>query len=61
MVKPAIVIGFDSQGRGRYREVINQDNFETYFRYQHKSFGYYLVASKNYLFMGNLGCAHWIK
>lgn len=55
MVKPAVVIGFDSQGRGRYREVINQDNSESYFRYQHKSFGYYLVASKNYLLMGNMG------
>ena len=55
LVKPALVIGFDSQGRGQYRKVIDVQNQEIFYRYQHKSFGYYIVASKNYFFMGNLG------
>tara|TARA_Y100001934_G_C12380357_1_gene792008 strand:+ start:786 stop:1580 length:795 start_codon:yes stop_codon:yes gene_type:complete len=52
---PAIVIGFDSQGRGQYRKIVDYYTSETFYRYQNKSFGYYLVASKNYFFMGNTG------
>jgi len=43
---PAIVLGFDSQGRGPYYDGID--------RYSIKSPGMYAVASKNYTFMGNL-------
>ena len=55
LVKPALVLGFDSQGRGEYRKIIDIQTQGSFYRYQHKSFGYYLVASKNYIFMGNLG------
>ncbi len=44
---PAVVFGFDNQGSGRY--------WKDYKRYDYKSKGIYLVLSKNYLFMGNLG------
>tara|TARA_B100001123_G_scaffold440318_1_gene579119 strand:+ start:646 stop:1458 length:813 start_codon:yes stop_codon:yes gene_type:complete len=55
LLKPAIVIGFDSQGRGQYRNILNVDTDEQFSRYEQKSFGYYIVASKNYVLMGNLG------
>lgn len=44
---PAIVLGFDSQGHGRYNSKMK--------RYDIKSKGFYVVASRNYLFMGDLG------
>lgn len=44
---PAIVIGFDNQGSGRY--------WKDYKRYDYKSKGVYLAFSKNYLLLGNLG------
>jgi hypothetical protein len=55
LVKPALVLGFDSQGRGQYRKIKDIENQKDFYRYEHKSIGYYLVASKNYIFMGNLG------
>ncbi|MBI4552706.1 MAG: hypothetical protein HY710_10625 [Candidatus Latescibacteria bacterium] len=44
---PAIAIGFDSQGLGRYDDVLD--------RYQIKSRGFYGVASRNFAFLGTLG------
>lgn len=44
---PAIVLGYDSQGHGVYHKNLK--------RYDIKSKGFYAVASRNYLFMGNLG------
>ncbi len=44
---PAVVLGFDSQGHGRYDSKLK--------RYDIKSKGFYAVASRNYLFMGDLG------
>ena len=56
LTKPGIVIGFDSQGRGKYRyiedSVVGENSFN---RYDQKSFGYYLIMSKNYNLMGNFG------
>jgi len=47
MPLPALVIGFDSQGIGSYHQ-----GFE---RYDIKSRGFFLVASKNYRFLGRMG------
>ena len=44
---PALAIGYDSQGHGKYDEGDR--------RYDIKSKGVYLTASKNYFFLGNLG------
>ena len=44
---PAVALGYDSQGHGNYIDEIN--------RYDIKSKGAYLVASKNWAFFGNLG------
>lgn len=44
---PAIALGYDSQGHGNYQ----QDNE----RYDIKSKGLYIAASKNYAFFGNIG------
>lgn len=44
---PAIVIGFDSQGHGKYYKEQN--------RYDLKSRGFYAVASKNYQMLGTFG------
>jgi len=44
---PAIVLGFNNQGAGTYKE-----DFK---RYEYKSKGIYIVGSKNYLWLGNLG------
>ena len=56
LTKPGIVLGFDSQGRGKFRKIedsiIGDYSFE---RYDQKSFGYYLMMSKNYNLMGNFG------
>jgi hypothetical protein len=43
---PAILLGFDSQGKGEYLDSIR--------RFEVKSPGFYLVASKNFNFMGLL-------
>ena len=55
--KPGVVFGFDSQGRGKFNQIIHPEinNGEQLFRYDQKSWGYYLVISKNYNLMGNLG------
>ena len=44
---PAIALGYDSQGHGEYHN--------SFKRYDIKSKGFYAVASKNYLFLGNIG------
>jgi len=48
-MKPSIVVGLDTQGRGQYIEKIG---FE---RYEHKALGAYIVLSRNYAMIGNLG------
>ncbi len=45
---PAIAVGYNSQGIGKYFE-------NPYNRYFIKSYGFYLVMSKNYYFYGNMG------
>ena len=52
---PAIVIGLDTQGKGRYikrENILGLSNFE---RYEQKAWGIYIVASKNWELLGNLG------
>lgn len=44
---PAVMVGFNSQGYGSYIDSLK--------RYETKGKGFYLVASKNYNFLGNLG------
>ena len=44
---PALAIGYDSQGYGPYDDGLD--------RYQNKSRGFYAVASKHFLFLGELG------
>lgn len=50
---PAIAIGYDSKGYGKY----HKETFEgvEYQRFDTKSKGFYLVASSNRQFLGNLG------
>jgi len=43
---PAIAVGFDSQGKGQYLDDLN--------RYEIKSPGFFLAASKNFEFLGYL-------
>ena len=54
---PALVYGLDTQGRGIYTDtlMINPDSFTTINRYEQKAWGMYLVLSKNWSFLGNLG------
>jgi len=54
---PAIVIGLDTQGKGRYltREGLIDNNFSEFQRYEQKAWGGYIVASKNWDILGNLG------
>ena len=53
---PALVIGLDTQGRGRYWEYDNVDADQTLIeRYDKKAWGMYLTASKNWHVLGNLG------
>jgi len=47
--RPAIVIGLNTQGKGRF---LNKSNFE---RYEQKALGVYLMASRNWNALGNLG------
>ena len=49
MNAPAIAIGFDSQGDGRFIRDSGLNRFRT------KSPGAYLAVSRNYLFLGDLG------
>tara|TARA_B100001250_G_C19797914_1_gene789657 strand:- start:456 stop:1259 length:804 start_codon:yes stop_codon:yes gene_type:complete len=54
-IMPAIVVGLDTQGKGRYIErdgIYGQTDFA---RYEQKAWGVYLVASKNWNLFGNLG------
>jgi len=44
---PALLLGFNSQGQGAYIDTLK--------RYDTKAIGFYLVASKNYRFLGNMG------
>jgi len=50
---PAIAIGYDSRGYGKFHQV--NDGNEEINRFDTKSKGFYLVASSNRKFMGNLG------
>ncbi len=54
---PALVYGLDTQGRGTYTDtlIINSDSVSTINRYEQKAWGMYLVLSKNWSFLGNLG------
>ena len=45
--RPSIVIGLDTQGKGKYLEEVE--------RYEQKALGAYLVLSRNYELLGNLG------
>ncbi len=56
MSLPALVIGLDTQGKGRYlsRDDFN-GNYNYFERYEQKAWGWYLVASKNWSLLGNLG------
>jgi len=54
---PALSLGFDSQGFGRYYDDYPTDDPTERFeveRYQVKSKGFYAVASKHYAFLGTL-------
>jgi len=47
--RPSILFGLDTQGRGNYLSDIN------YERYEQKATGAYIVLSRNYKMLGNLG------
>lgn len=54
---PAIVLGLDTQGKGRYltryeNGTTTVNNFE---RYEQKAWGWYIAASKNWDLLGNTG------
>ena len=58
--RPAIALGLDTQGRGGFQtyEVIDdttEEVLQTYERYEVKAIGIYLVASKNWQVLGNIG------
>ena len=54
---PAIVLGLDTQGKGRYltRYQSGNNDIENFARYEQKAWGWYLVASKNWDLAGNAG------
>ena len=58
---PAIEIGLDTQGRGVFKDTLStksiDDKLSTSFinRYEQKAWGLYIVASKNWVLLGNLG------
>ena len=54
---PAIVIGLDTQGRGRFLSelYIGDIHYYNFDRYEQKAVGAYLVGSKNWNLGGNLG------
>lgn len=53
---PAVSVGFDNQGYGPYIKRVSVDtSTQRVNRYTQKSRGLFVVASKNYAFMGNVG------
>ena len=53
---PALVYGLDTQGRGNYTDtLITPRDTLTLNRYDQKAWGMYMVMSKNWNFLGNLG------
>ena len=54
---PAVVLGLDTQGKGRFLSRYEDgDNVVANFqRYEQKAWGWYIVASKNWTLLGNLG------
>ena len=52
---PALVYGLDTQGRGIYTNTVIADSVPSFNRYEQKAWGMYLVLSKNWSFLGNLG------
>ena len=52
---PAIVVGLDTQGKGRFISRENIQGMSDFQRYEQKAWGIYIVASKNWIFLGNLG------
>ena len=54
---PAIVLGLDTQGKGRFltRYESGNNDIENFARYEQKAWGWYLVASKNWDLAGNIG------
>ncbi len=56
---PALVYGLDTQGRGLYHAVDSitaiKDSIITLNRYDQKAWGMYMVMSKNWNMLGNLG------
>lgn len=54
---PAVTVGFDNQGYGPYVKKVRVDSAvtQTVNRYTQKSRGIFVVASKNYAFMGTVG------
>ncbi|MEE9464069.1 MAG: hypothetical protein V3W14_00665 [Candidatus Neomarinimicrobiota bacterium] len=52
--RPAIALGLDTQGRGDFQES-NLNDTTTIKRYDVKAIGIYLVVSKNWQILGNLG------
>ena len=48
-IRPAIVLGLNTQGKGKY---FDRSGFE---RYEQKALGVYLMASRNWNALGNLG------
>ena len=53
---PALVYGLDTQGRGIYTDtLITPRDTLTLNRYDQKAWGMYMVMSKNWNFLGNLG------
>ena len=54
---PALVYGLDTQGRGQYNDtlLIGIDSILTLNRYEQKAWGIYMVMSKNWNLLGNLG------
>ncbi|MBL7996555.1 hypothetical protein JNM05_14405 [bacterium] len=53
---PAVTVGFDNQGFGPFIKKVGVDSTtQKVNRYTQKSRGLFVVASKNYAFMGNLG------
>ena len=50
---PALVLGLDTQGRGTFQETSKAG--KTINRYDQKAWGMYLVLSKNWSLLGNLG------
>ena len=53
---PALVYGLDTQGRGTFQDtIIVDETVKTVNRYDQKAWGMYLVLSKNWSLLGNLG------